>query len=269
MLCPELLHVLLDPLLQQPIRHLHLTKGFFIVLPLRLHLLLVHSRLVLQSSHPSFQLYNPPLGLHLTRDQSSVTLLHLCPELVLLMGNILDGWSSFTAQSPGSSTMGPQTPAQPPPGPSRASNLGSVDAAATHDLPIGHRDLPWDPTGAVALFGNSDRYEWGLSEDMGLVGRRLADQFQDKDVLPLQALESGGSLQVDDDAFINAHQAENDLGDVGSAQELGGAAPFVEPDWNDLHRYLIGLWTKIGSWEPWCCGVLRMLPRLGSRCMGW
>ena len=87
------------------------------------------------------------------------------------------GRSSFAAQSPGSSTMGPQTPAQPPPGPSRASDLGSVDAAAACDLPVGHRDLPRDPTRAVALFGDSDRYEWGLSEYTGLVGRRLADQF--------------------------------------------------------------------------------------------
>ena len=103
--------------------------------------------------------------------------------------------------------MGPQTPAQPPPGPSRANDLGSVDAAAAHDLPVGHRDLPRDPTRVAALFGDSDRYEWGLSEDTGLVGRRLADHFQDKEVLPVRALESGGSVQVDDDAFINAHQA--------------------------------------------------------------
>ena len=144
------------------------------------------------------------------------------------------GGSSFTAQSPGSSTMGPQTPAQPPPGPSRASDLGSVDAAAAHDLPVGHRDLPRDPTRAAALFGDSDRYEWGLSEDTGLVGRRLADQFQDEEVLLVSALESGSSMQVDDDAFINAHQAENDPDALGSVQELGGAPPIAELDWNDL-----------------------------------
>ena len=130
--------------------------------------------------------------------------------------------------------MGPQTPAQPPPGPSRASDLGSVDAAAAHDLPVGYRDLPRDPTGAAALFGDSDRYEWGLSEDTGLVGRRLADQFQDEEVLPVSALESGGSMQVDDDAFINAHRAKNDPGDLGNVQELGGAPPVAESDWNDL-----------------------------------
>ena len=65
----------------------------------------------------------------------------------------------------------------PPPSPWHASNLGSVDAAAAHDLPAGHRNLPRDPTGAAALFGDSVRYEWGLSGDTGLVGRRLADQF--------------------------------------------------------------------------------------------
>ena len=144
------------------------------------------------------------------------------------------GRSSFATQSPGSSTMGPQTPTQPTPGPSRASDLGSVDAAAAHDLPVGHRDLPRDPTGAVALFGDSDRYEWGLSEDTGLVGRRLADQFQDEEVLPLRALESGSLMQVDDDAFIIAHQAKNDPGDLGSVHELGGVPPIAEPDWNDL-----------------------------------
>ena len=45
------------------------------------------------------------------------------------------------------------------PGPLRASDLGSVDAAAAHNLPAGHRDLPRDPTGAAALFGDSVRYE--------------------------------------------------------------------------------------------------------------
>ena len=109
-----------------------------------------------------------------------------------------------------------------------------MDAAAAHDLPVGHRDLPQDPTGAAALFGDSDRYEWGLSDDTGLVGGRLADQFQAEEVLPLRALESGGSMQVDDDAFINAHQAEIGPGDLGSAQELGGVSPRAEPDWNDL-----------------------------------
>ena len=89
MLSPELLHVLLDPLLQQPIRRLHLAKGFFIILPLlRLYLLLLHGQLVLQFCHPSFQLHDPPLGLNLTRDQPSVTLLHLCPKLELLVGNV-------------------------------------------------------------------------------------------------------------------------------------------------------------------------------------
>ena len=112
--------------------------------------------------------------------------------------------------------MGPQTPAQPPPGPSCANDIGSVDAVAAHNIPEGHRDLPWDPTGTAALFGDVVRYEWGLSGDTGLVGRRLADQFQDKEVLPLHALESGGSMQVDDDAFINAHRAENDPGALGS-----------------------------------------------------
>ena len=144
------------------------------------------------------------------------------------------GWSFFTAQTPGNSTMGPQTPPQPPPSPSRASDLGSVDVAAAHDLPARHRNLPRDPTGAAALFGDSVRYEWGLSGHTGLVGRRLADQFQNEEVLPLRALESGGSMQVDDDAFINAHRAENDPGDLGSVQELGGAPPIAKPDWNDL-----------------------------------
>ena len=115
------------------------------------------------------------------------------------------GRSSFAAQSPGSSTMGPQTPAQPPPGPSRPSDIGSVDAAAAHDLPVAHRDSPQDPSGVAALIGGSDRYEWGPSGDTSLVGRRLADQFQDVEMSPLRALESGGSTMVDDNALINTH----------------------------------------------------------------
>ena len=41
-------------------------------------------------------------------------------------------------------------------------------------------------------------------------------------------------MQVANDAFINAHRAENDPGDLGSVQELGGTPSIVEPDWNDL-----------------------------------
>ena len=48
------------------------------------------------------------------------------------------------------------------------------------------------------------------------------------------ALESDGSMQVDDDAFINAHRAENDPDALGSVQELGGAPPIAELDSNDL-----------------------------------
>ena len=59
------------------------------MLPLCLYLLLLHRQLVLQCSDPSFQLHNPPLGLYMTRDKASVTLLYLCPKLELLMGNCL------------------------------------------------------------------------------------------------------------------------------------------------------------------------------------
>ena len=45
-----------------------------------------------------------------------------------------------------------------------------------------------------------------------------------------RALESGGSLIVDDDAFINAHRFENDSGDLGSALELGGWSSNADPD---------------------------------------
>ena len=83
----------------------------------------------------------------------------------------------------------------------------------------------------MALFGDSDRSEWGLSEESAPVVHQLADQFQDEEVLPL---ESGGSMQVDDDAFINAHRAENDPGALGSVKGLGGSPPIAEPDWNDL-----------------------------------
>ena len=89
MLSPEFCHVLIDPLLQQLIRRLHLSKGFFVMLPLRLYLLLLHGQLVLQSGHLCFQLNDPPLGLHLTHDQAPVTLLRLFPKPVLLMGNAL------------------------------------------------------------------------------------------------------------------------------------------------------------------------------------
>ena len=101
--------------------------------------------------------------------------------------------------------MGPQTPAQPPPGQTRASNLESVGSAAAHDFSVVHGDLPRDPSGAAALIGDLARYEWGLSENPDLVGRRLADQFQEAEVSTKRALESGGSMMVDDDAFTNAH----------------------------------------------------------------
>ena len=74
--------------------------------------------------------------------------------------------------------MGPQTPAQPPPTQSRARNLESVGSAAAHDFSVVHGDLPRDPSGAAALIGDSARYEWGLSENTGLVGRQLTNQFQ-------------------------------------------------------------------------------------------
>ena len=61
--------------------------------------------------------------------------------------------------------------------------------------------------------------------------RQLVDQFQDEEVLPL---ESGGWMQVDDDAFINAHRAENDPGALGTVKGLGGSPPIAEPNWNDL-----------------------------------
>ena len=108
--------------------------------------------------------------------------------------------------------------------------LSHLKHAAAHDLPAVQRDLPREPSGAAALIGGSDRYEWGLSGDTGLVGRRLADQFQDVEMSPLRALESGGSMMVDDDAFINAHRAKNDPGDLGSVPELGGKPPIVEPN---------------------------------------
>ena len=66
MLSPERRYVLINPLLQQPIRCLHFAKGVFIMSPLLLYLLLLHGQLVLQFGHPSFQLYVPPLGLNLT-----------------------------------------------------------------------------------------------------------------------------------------------------------------------------------------------------------
>ena len=107
--------------------------------------------------------------------------------------------------------MEPKTPALPPPGSHRISGLGDADAAAIGCPSIANRWLPRVPAGAAALFRDSDHSEWGLSEESALVARQLADQFQDEEVLPL---ESGGSMQVDDDAFINAHRAENDPGDL-------------------------------------------------------
>ena len=57
-------------------------------------------------------------------------------------------------------------------------------------------------------------------------------------MLPLHALESGGSMQMDDDAFINAHRAENNPGALGSIKGPGGSPPIAEPDWNDLPSML-------------------------------
>ena len=125
-----------------------------------------------------------------------------------------------------------------------------------------HRWLPRVPAGAAALFRDHCS-KWGLSEESAPVVRQLADQFQDEEVLPL---ESGGSMQVDDDAFINTHRAENDPGALGSVKGLGGLPPIAEPDWNDLPSLPN---PKFGSRAPWCGGVLQMLPHLGSRCMGW
>ena len=118
------------------------------------------------------------------------------------------GMSSSQVASPQRSSMEPKIPALPPPSSHRISGLGDADAAAIGCPSAAHRWLPRVPAGAAALFRDSDRSEWGLSEESALVARQLADQFQDEEVLPLRALESGGSMQVDDDAFINAHQAE-------------------------------------------------------------
>ena len=127
--------------------------------------------------------------------------------------------------------MEPKTRALPPPGSHRISGLGDADAATIGCPSATHRWQPRVPAGAATLLRDLDRSEWGLSEELASVARQLAGQFQDDEVLPL---ESGGSMQDDDDAFINAHRAENDLGDLGSVQELGGTPPIAELDWNDL-----------------------------------
>ena len=144
------------------------------------------------------------------------------------------GMSSPQVASPQRSSIEPKTPALPPPGSHRISGLGDADAIAIGCPSVANRWLPRVPAGAAALFRDSDRSEWGLSEESALVRRQLTDQFQDEEVLPLCALESGGSMQVDDDAFINAHQAKNDPDALGSVQELGGAPPIAKLDWNDL-----------------------------------
>ena len=141
------------------------------------------------------------------------------------------GMSSPQVANPQRSSMEPKTPALPPPGSHRSSGSGDADAATIGCPSAAHRWLPRVPAGAAALLRDFDRSEWGLSEELAPVSRQLADQFANEEVLPL---ESGGSMQVDDDAFINAHRAENDLGDLGSGKERGGVSPHAEFDWNDL-----------------------------------
>ena len=93
------------------------------------------------------------------------------------------GMSLPQVASPQRSSMEPKTPAQIPLGSRRISGLRDADAAAIGCPSAAHRWLPRVPAGATTLFRDSDRSEWGLSEESAPVMRQLADQFQDEEVL--------------------------------------------------------------------------------------
>ena len=141
------------------------------------------------------------------------------------------GMSSPQVASPQRSSMEPKTPALPPPGSHRISGLADADAAAIGCPSAANRWLPGVPAGAAALFRDSDRSEWGLSEELAPVARQLADQFERHSATGERRADDGGCAVNQGDESIRSHFVVNEREQLQNSQELGSKAAIAQPDW--------------------------------------
>ena len=144
----------------------------------------------------------------------------------------MNGWGMSSPQvaSPRPSSMEPKALVLPPPGSHWISGLGDANAAAIGCPSTAHRWLPQVPTGAAALFRDSEHSEWGLSEESVPVAHQLADQFERHSAIGMRRADYGACAVDEGDESIWCHFV-NEQEQLQNSQELGSKAPIVDLDW--------------------------------------